>query len=88
MARIVKGHPGYSGAILTNTYLWVRDLGWRYLEKLAQQNVMQVQLAADPPEKIAIGERAVMADGNDYSLEVAKLNNQSVEVVHPTEARQ
>jgi iron(III) transport system substrate-binding protein len=83
--KIVKGHPGYSGAILTNTYLWVRDLGWPYLEKLAQQKVMQLQSAADPPKKIAIGERAVMADGNDYSVEVAKLNKQPVEVVHPAE---
>jgi iron(III) transport system substrate-binding protein len=83
--KIVKGHPGYSGAILTNTYLWVRELGWPFLEKLAQQKVMQVQSAADPPKKIAIGERAVMADGNDYSLQVAKLNNQPVEVVHAAE---
>lgn len=83
--KIVKGHPSYSGAILTNTYLWVRDLGWPYLEKLAQQKVMQLQSAADPPKKIAIGERAVMADGNDYSLEVGKSNNQPVQVVHPTE---
>jgi len=83
--KICKGHPGYSGAILTNTYLWVRDLGWPFLEKLAQQKVMQLQSAADPPKKIAIGERAVMADGNDYSLEVAKLNHQPVEVVHPEE---
>ncbi len=83
--KIVKGHPGYSGAILTNTYLWVRELGWPFLEKLAQQKVMQLQSAADPPKKIVIGERAVMADGNDYSLEVAKLNNQPVEVVHPAE---
>src|SRR5450830_1134797 len=45
-SKIVKGHPAYSGAILTNTYLWVRDLGWPYLEKLAQQKVMQVQSAA------------------------------------------
>ena len=85
LGKIVKGHPGYSGAILTNTYLWVRDLGWPFLEKLAQQKVMQLQSAADPPKKIAIGERAVMADGNDYSLEVAKLNNQPVEVVHAAE---
>ena len=76
--KIVKGHPGYSGAILTNTYLWVRELGWSFLEKLAQQKVMQLQSAADPPKKIAIGERAVMADGNDYSLEVAKLNKDSL----------
>ena len=83
--KIVKGHPGYSGAILTNTYLWVRELGWPFLEKLAQQKVMQLQSAADPPKKIAIGERAVIADGNDYSLEVAKFNKQPVEVVHATE---
>jgi iron(III) transport system substrate-binding protein len=83
--KIVKGHPGYSGAILTNTYLWVRELGWPFLEKLAQQKVMQLQSAADPPKKIVIGERAVMADGNDYSIEVAKEQKHPVEVVHPTE---
>ena len=83
--KIVKGHPGYSGAILTNTYLWVREFGWPYLEKLAQQKVMQLQSAADPPKKIAIGERAVMADGNDYSLEIAKEQKRPVEVVHPVE---
>ena len=85
MGKICKGHPGYSGAILTNTYLWVREFGWPYLEKMAQQKVMQLQSAADPPKKIAIGERAIMADGNDYSLEVAKLNKQPVEVVNPAE---
>ena len=83
--KICKGHPGYSGAILTNTYLWVRELGWPYLEKLAQQKVMQLQSAADPPKKIAIGERALMADGNDYSLDVARRNNQPVAVVHAAE---
>jgi iron(III) transport system substrate-binding protein len=85
LGKICKGHPGYSGAILTNTYLWVRELGWPYLEKLAQQKVMQLQSAADPPRKIAIGERAIMADGNDYSLDLAKRQNQPVAVVHPTE---
>ncbi len=83
--KMVKGHPGYSGAILTNTYLWVRDLGWPYLEKLAQQKVMQLQSAADPPKKIVIGERAVMADGNDYSIQIAKEQKHPVEVVHPVE---
>ena len=51
--KIVKGHPGYSGAILTATYQISRDLGWSYFEKLAQQKVMQVQSAAEPPRKIA-----------------------------------
>src|SRR5215207_6841091 len=44
--KIVKGHPGYSGAILTATYILSRDLGWGFFEKLAQQKVMQVQSAA------------------------------------------
>src|ERR1700760_2846467 len=45
--KIVKGHPSYSGAILTTTFLLVREFGWSYLEKLAKQKVMQVQSAGD-----------------------------------------
>lgn len=83
--KIVKGHPSYSGAILTTTFLLARDLGWPYLEKLARQKVMQVQSAADPPKKIMLGERAVMADGNDYSLVLLKGQGKPVEVVYPVE---
>src|SRR5476649_2818669 len=83
--KIVKAHPSYSGTIMTATYQLVRDLGWPYFEKLAQQSVMQVQSASDPPKKIAIGERAVQADGNDYSLVVMKAQGQPVEVVYPAE---
>lgn len=83
--KIVKGHPGYSGAILTATFVLARDLGWGYFEKLAQQRVMQVQSAADPPKKIHLGERAVMADGNDYNLALLKDQNQPVEAVYATE---
>jgi iron(III) transport system substrate-binding protein len=83
--KLVKGHPGYSGAILTTTFLLVRELGWPYFETLAQQKVMQVQSAADPPKKVAMGERAVMADGNDYSLVLLKDQGQPVEVVHAAE---
>ncbi len=83
--KIVKGHPGYSGAILTTTFVLARDLGWPYLEKLAQQKVMQVQSAGDPPKKIMLGERAVMADGNDYNLVLLKDQGKPVEVVYPVE---
>ena len=85
LGKIVKGHPGYSGAIMTATFVLARDLGWPYLEKLAQQKVMQVQSAADPPKKILLGERAVMADGNDYNLVLAKDQGKPVEVVYATE---
>src|ERR1700676_1846395 len=83
--KIVKGHPGYSGSILTATFILARDLGWPYLEKLAQQKVMQVQSAADPPKKILLGERAVMADGNDYNLVLLKDQGKPVEGVSPAE---
>ncbi len=83
--KIVKGHPGYSGAILTATYQISRDLGWSYFEKLAQQKVMQVQSAAEPPRKIAAGERAVQADGNDYSLALYKDAGRPVEIVYASE---
>ena len=66
--KIVKAHPGYSGTIMTATYQMQRDLGWSFFEKLAAQNVMQVQSSADPPKRLALGERAVMADGNEYNI--------------------
>jgi iron(III) transport system substrate-binding protein len=83
--KLVKGHPSYSGAILTTTFVLSRELGWSYFEKLAQQRVMQVQSAGDPPRKIMLGERAVMADGNDYNLILFKDQGKPVEVVYPVE---
>jgi iron(III) transport system substrate-binding protein len=67
-SKIVKAHPGYSGTIMTATFQMARDLGWGYFEKLAAQNIMQVQSSADPPKRLALGERAVQADGNEYNI--------------------
>jgi iron(III) transport system substrate-binding protein len=83
--KIVKAHPGYSGTIMTATYQMARDLGWDYFEKLAKQRVMQVQSSADPPKKLALGERAVMADGNEYNMFVEKEKGSPVEIVYATE---
>src|SRR5215468_5805684 len=83
--KIVKAHPGYSGTIMTATFQMSRDLGWGFFEKLAQQNVMQVQSSADPPKKLALGERAVMADGNEYNIFQIKEKNGPVEAVYATE---
>jgi len=85
VSKMVKAHPGYSGAIMTATFVLSRDLGWQFFEKLAQQKVLQVQSAADPPKKLLLGERAVMADGNDYNLLLAKDQGKPVEVVYPSE---
>lgn len=83
--RMVKAHPGYSGAIMTATYVLLRELGWSYFEKLAQQKVLQTQSAADPPKKILLGERAVMAEGTDYNLLLWKEQGKPVEAVYATE---
>ncbi|MEA2941883.1 MAG: iron(III) transport system substrate-binding protein [Bradyrhizobium sp.] len=83
--KMVKGHPAYSGTIMTATFQLVRELGWEYLEKLSKQRVMQVQSSTDPPKKLALGERAVMADGNEYGVVLLKESGQPVEPVYPTE---
>lgn len=83
--KIVKAHPGYSGTILTATYQMSRDLGWEYFEKLAKQRIMQVQSSADPPKKLELGERGVMADGNEYNMFQIKEKGGPVEIVYPTE---
>jgi iron(III) transport system substrate-binding protein len=85
IGKIVKAHPSYSGTIMTATYQMQRDLGWGYFEKLAKQNVMQVQSSADPPKRLALGERAVMADGNEYNIFQLKEAGQAVEPVYATE---
>jgi len=83
--KMIKAHPGYSGTIMTATHQITRDLGWSYLEKLSQQGVMQVQSASDPPKKLALGERTVQADGNEYNLFQLKESGRPVEPVYAAE---
>jgi iron(III) transport system substrate-binding protein len=83
--KIVKAHPGYSGTILTATFEMVRDIGWDFYENLAKQNIMQVQSATDPPKKLSLGERSVMADGTEYNVFLLKEAGQPVDTIYPTE---
>jgi iron(III) transport system substrate-binding protein len=83
--KIVKAHPGYSGTIMTATYQMQRDLGWSFFEQLAKQNIMQVQSSADPPKKLDLGERAVMADGNEYNIFQLREAGRPVEPVYASE---
>src|SRR5215216_1485355 len=83
--KIIKAHPGYSGTIMTATFQMARDLGWEYFEQLAKQRVLQVQSAADPPKKLALGERAVQADGVEYIILADKEAGKPVEPVYATE---
>jgi iron(III) transport system substrate-binding protein len=85
VGKMVKAHPGYSGTIMTATHQMARDLGWEYFEKLAQQKIMQVQSAADPPKKIALGERAIMVDGGDYTVSLEIDKGAPLEIVYAIE---
>jgi iron(III) transport system substrate-binding protein len=83
--KLVKAHPGYSGMMTTETFMLARDLGWSYFEKLAQQRVMQLQSAADPPKKLELGERAVTGDAADNLLLMMKEKGAPVDIVYPAE---
>jgi iron(III) transport system substrate-binding protein len=83
--KIVKAHPSYSGTIMTSTYQMVRELGWGYLEKLAQQELLQIQSATDTPKKVVLGERPVMADGNESNVLLLKEAGQPIELIYPSE---
>jgi iron(III) transport system substrate-binding protein len=85
VGKLVKAHPGYSGTIMTATQQMVATLGWGFLEKLAKQKVMQVQSAADPPKKVAAGERAVQIDGADYTILQFRQKGEPVEIVYAAE---
>ena len=83
--KIVKAHPGYSGTIMTATFEQSEALGWDYFARLAKQQVMQVQSATDPPRKLALGERPVMADGSEYVMFDLQASGNPVAIVYPTE---
>ena len=80
--KMVKAHPGYSGSIMTDTFALSEALGWDYLVKLGQQRVMQVQSSTEPPKKLALGERAVMADGNEYGVFMLKEKGDPIEPIY------
>jgi iron(III) transport system substrate-binding protein len=83
--KMVKASPSYSGTIITSTYQLVKALGWPYIEKLAKQKILQVQSATDTPNKVILGERPVMFDGNEYNVFIAKEGGKSIEPVYVTE---
>ena len=83
--KIVKAHPGYSGTIMTATQQLSRDLGWGWFEKLAKQKIMQVQSAADPPKKLGLGERSIMADGAEYLTFDLKSRGEPIELIYASE---
>src|SRR5260370_38607877 len=83
--KMVKAHAAYSGNIMTTTYALSGLLGGGFYEKLATQRVLQVQSSTEPPKKVALGERAVMIDGNECNLFLLKKQGAPIEAAYATE---
>ena len=83
--KMVKAHPSYSGGIVTSTFQIAKAIGWQYFEKLGKQKVLQVQSATEPPKKLALGERAVSADGLEYVHILLKEQGAPIAIVYPSE---
>jgi iron(III) transport system substrate-binding protein len=83
--KMVKGHPSYSGALVTSTFQTVQAIGWQYFEKLGKQKVLQVQSSTEPPKKLSLGERAVAADGLEYVHIQLMEGGAPIAIVYPSE---
>ena len=84
--NLVKANPNYSGTIMTATYETLMALGgWDFFEALAKQDVMQTQSAADPPRKVASGEREVMVDGVEYNVYALMDQGNPLKIIYPAE---
>ncbi|NLS04128.1 extracellular solute-binding protein [Rhizobium sp. P32RR-XVIII] len=83
--KMVKAHPGYSGTIMTSTFVLSQLLGWDYFEKLGTQNIMQVQSSTEPPKKLAQGERVLEVDGNEYNIFRLIDEGKPIKIVYPEE---
>jgi iron(III) transport system substrate-binding protein len=83
--KMVTAHPGYSGVIATHVLALVHLHGWDYFKALAQNKLMIVQSANDPPTVVSSGERVVAVNGGDYSAYQLKKKGNPVDVVYPKE---
>jgi iron(III) transport system substrate-binding protein len=83
--KLVTAHPGYSGVIATHVLALLHLHGWDYFKQLAQNNVMIVQSANDPPATVASGERVVAVNGAEYSAYQLKKKGNPIEIVYPKE---
>lgn len=70
---------------MTATFELSHLLGWDYFKRLGQQHVMQVQSSTEPPKKLALGERPLMFDGNEYNALIVKAQGAPVAIVYPAE---
>ncbi len=81
--KLVMGHPGYSGIIMTCVVALVNLYGWEYFEKLKANDVMIRQSANDPPVVVSSGERPVAANGAEYHAYSLRKRGNPLAIVYP-----
>ena len=83
--KLVTAHPGYSGIIATHVLALVNLYGWDFFKQMAQNKLMLVQSANDPPQVVASGERLAAVNGADYFFHQLKKKGNPIEIVYPKE---
>lgn len=83
--KLVKLHPGEAGDGLISTFLLNRELGWSFWERLAQQQVLQVNAGTDAAAKLASGERWAMVDGTEQAALRLRASGAPIGIVHAKE---
>ena len=83
--KMVTGHPGYSGIIMTHVLALVNLYGWDYFRDLAKNSLHIVQSANDPAGVVASGERPIGVNGAEYFYYKTQKQGNPIQIVYPKE---
>jgi len=83
--KMVSGHPGYSGIIMTHVLALVNLYGWDYFRDLAKNSLHVVQSANDPAGVVASGERPVGVNGAEYFYYKTQKQGNPIKIIYPSE---
>jgi iron(III) transport system substrate-binding protein len=83
--KLVHGHPGYSGVVMTGIIGLLPGLGgWDYYAALVKNNPLVVQSAEDVPMKVAGGEGWIGVSG-EYNFYRPMKKGDPIEMIFPEE---
>jgi iron(III) transport system substrate-binding protein len=83
--KLVTGHPGYSGIIMSHVLALVNLYGWDYFRDLAKNSLHIVQSANDPAGVVASGERPVGVNGAEYFYYKTQKQGNPIKIIYPSE---
>lgn len=81
---MVKAHPGYSGTIMTATFVLSNLLGWDYFEKLKPRMSCRSSLRPSRRRNLRRAS-APEVDGNEYNIFRLQDEGAAIKIVYPDE---